>query len=119
VPREFARTVRVAESIKRAIAPLLNDWMRDNSTGMASVTDTQVSPDMKQSKIYVSFYGCNDKVAALKSLNQNSGKFRYALGRELRLRNHPEIKFCADDSIEKGDDMNRLLGSLKREDDDD
>ena len=112
MPREFARTVRVAESIKRIVAPLLNDWMRENDAGMASVTATEVSSDMKLAKIYVSFYGCDDNAATLKLLNETRYQFRQTLGLELRLRNLPDLKFRIDDSIENGDNISRMLDQL-------
>lgn len=112
MPREFARTVRVAESIKRVVAPLLNDWMRENDAGMASVTATEVSSDMKLAKIYVSFYGCDDSAATLKLLNETRHRFRQTLGLELRLRSLPDLKFRIDDSIENGDNINRMLDQL-------
>lgn len=112
MPREFPRTIRVAESIKRSIAPIINDWMRESEGGMASVTECVVSSDMKQAKLFVSFYACEDSVAALKSLNDASPRFRQILSRELRLRNLPNIKFIRDESIEKGDNISRMLDSI-------
>ncbi|MFT4563914.1 MAG: ribosome-binding factor A [Gammaproteobacteria bacterium] len=112
MPREFKRTVRVAESIKRVVAPLLNDWMRENQAGMASVTNATVSSDMRQSKIYVSLYGCDDATATLKSINEARYQFRQSIGHELSLRNLPEIKFFRDDSIESSDNISRMLGRL-------
>lgn len=86
--------------------------MRENETGMASVTDCVVSSDMKQAKLYVSFYACDDSFAALKSLNDGSHRFRQILARELRLRNLPEIKFVRDDTIENADNISRMLDSI-------
>jgi ribosome-binding factor A len=119
MPREFSRTVRVAENIKRVIAPLVSGWMRENQAGMASVTATDVSPDLKRSHVYVSFYGCDDVAAALAALNDQAGRFRHALGGDLRLRNIPAIEFRLDESIERGDNMSRMLGALKAHEGDD
>ena len=112
MPREFPRRIRVAEGIKRSIAPIINDWMRENEAGMASVTDCVVSSDMKQAKLFVSFYGCDDSAVALKALNDRSPRFRQNLARELRLRSLPAIKFLRDDSIENGDNITQMLDSI-------
>lgn len=119
MPREFSRTVRVAQTIKRAMGPLVNDWIREQYAGMASVTGADVSPDMKRSRVYVSVYGCEDRTAAIASLNLEVGRFRHALGGEMRLRNIPAIEFILDESIEHGDTMSRMLESLKPADQDD
>jgi ribosome-binding factor A len=119
MPREFSRTVRVAQTIKRAMAPLVSDWMRDHQHGMASVTAADVSPDLKRSRVYVSVYGCDDGAAAIASLNDDVGRFRHALSSEVRLRKVPGIEFVLDESIEHGDTMSRMLDSLRPEDQDD
>jgi len=113
MPREFSRAVRVAEGIKRVVAGMVSDWMRENFAGMASVTGVDVSPDLKRARIHVSLYGCEDAHATLDELNLQSGRFRYALGRELRLRNIPILDFSLDESIERGDKISRLLDELK------
>ena len=113
MPREFSRKVRVAESIKRALAPLVSDWMRERGAGMASVTAADVSPDLKHSKIFVSVYGGMVADSVIGDLNQEAGRFRRVLGRELRLRALPELEFCLDESIERGAEMTEMLDALK------
>lgn len=113
MPREFSRAVRIAESIKRVLAPMISDWLRDTSAGMVSITSTDVSPDLKRSRIYVSLYGCDDTAALIADLNRQAGRFRHALSGELRLRNLPTVEFCLDESIERGVAMSRMLQALK------
>jgi len=112
MPREFSRKVRVAEGIKRALAPMVSDWARDNHAGMASVTDVDVSPDLKSCRVHVSLFGCDEPAPVLADLNEQSGRLRHALGQELRLRNLPALQFEIDDSIEQGDRIARMLGDL-------
>lgn len=119
MPREFSRTVRVAQSIKRVLAPLVSDWMRNTSGAMASVTSVDVSPDLKRSRVYVSLYGCDDSAAVIAALKRRSGRFRHALSGELRLRSLPAIEFCLDESIEQGVKLSRLLEALEPGDRDD
>lgn len=111
--REFSRTLRVAESIKRTLAPLVNDWMRENHSGMASVTHTDISPDLKRSCVHVSFYGCDDTATVIAELNHQTGYFRHALSGKLRLRNVPVIEFYLDESIKQGDKVSRMLEMFK------
>lgn len=113
MPREFNRKVRVAESIKRALGPLVSEWMRQHALGMASVTSSDVSPDLKRAEVFVSLYGCDNPLEALAQLNEFAPKLRYALGQELHLRRVPAIAFSLDQSIEQGDRLSRVLDSLK------
>ena len=119
MPREFSRSLRVAQSIRRVLAPLVSDWVRNTSGVMASVTSVDVSPDLKRSRVYVSLYGCDDTAAVIVALNRRSGRFRHALSSELRLRNLPQTEFCLDESIEQGVELSRLLEALSPADRDD
>jgi len=119
MPREFSRSTRVSQSIKRAMASIVSDWVRENKIGMASVTAADVSPDMKRSRVYVSIYDCDDKAAAITALNLQAGRFRHALSGQVRLRNIPALEIILDESIERGDSMSRTLESLRPEEQDD
>ncbi len=112
MPREFSRKVRVAEGIRRALAPMISDWTRDNHAGMASITDVDVSPDLKSCRVRVSLYGCDDTRDMVAGLNEQAPRFRHALGQELRLRSLPALRFEHDDSIEQGDRITRMLAGL-------
>lgn len=112
MPREFSRKVRVAEGIRRALAPMISDWTRENAAGMGSITDVDVSPDLKSCRVLVSLYRCEDVPDALKRLNEQAPRLRHALGQELRLRSLPALRFEHDDSIEQGDRITRMLAGL-------
>lgn len=112
MPREFSRKVRVAEGIRRALAPMISAWTRENQVGMASITDVDVSPDLKSCRVLVSLYGCDDVRDTLADLNDQAPRLRHALGQELRLRSLPALRFEHDDSIEQGDRITRMLSAL-------
>lgn len=112
MPREFSRKVRVAEEIRRALAPMIGDWTREHKFGMASITDVDVSPDLKSCRVLVSLYGCDDARDTIARLNEQGPRLRHALGQQLRLRSLPVLRFEHDDSIEQGDRITRMLSAL-------
>jgi ribosome-binding factor A len=118
------RPERVAETIKREMAEILTNRLRDpRLSGMISVTDVEVTPDLSQATIYVSMLAQDaERERALETLAHSAGFVRRELAPRLGLREVPEIRFQLDDSIERGarvEDLLRRLASGEQIPDDD
>jgi len=113
------RVRRVAEQIKKDISHIINTEMKDpRLPGITSVTDVQVSKDLRYAWVYVSVYGSEDeKEETLQTLVRATGFVRSEIGRRIRLRYTPEIIFYLDDSIEYGAHIENVIKSLKEKED--
>lgn len=110
------RVERVAEQMKKEIAQLLQDEIKDPRIGFVTVTDVELSNDMQHAKVYVSIYGDEEqKKQTLEALARATGFIRREIGRRIKLRLVPEIVFKYDESIERGDRIARLLSRIKAE----
>jgi ribosome-binding factor A len=79
-------------------------------SGLISVTSVSTTPDLKQTKIYVSVLGEQaNKNEILRGFKSASGFFRRELSRRLILRAVPELSFEFDDSIEHGARVLKLI----------
>lgn len=106
------RSERIREDFKREISDILRK-MKDPRIGFVSVTDVELSRDLRHAKVFVSIFGdAAEKENTLAALLHAQGFIRSELGRRIRLRHTPEIAFRLDDSIERGDRINRLLRSV-------
>ena len=79
---------------------------------MISITRVETTPDLRYTKVYVSFLQedkVNDAMAGLKSA---AGYLRRQLAQNLQLRYAPEIQWALDDSITYGAKMLELINSL-------
>lgn len=105
------RPERVAESIKREMAEILSNRLRDPRLGgMISVTDVEVTPDLSLARVYVSVLAPDDqRDRALEALAHSAGFVRHELAPRLGLREVPEIRFLLDTSIQKGARVDELL----------
>ncbi|MBC9786040.1 30S ribosome-binding factor RbfA [Heliobacterium chlorum] len=115
------RVARMAEDIKRELARLLRDEMKDPRIGFTSITAVEVSKDSRHAKVFVSFLGDEEaRQNALAALKQATGFLRSELSKTLRIRYIPEIVFTFDPSIERGTRIAQLLHQVeskeKRED---
>jgi ribosome-binding factor A len=113
------RPARVGELIKREVGEmLLRQQIRDLrvGSGMVSVTDVEVSGDLRHAKIFVSIYGTEEaQRSAMAALSEAEGFVRQEIGRRIRLRYTPEVAFVQDRSLERGARLSRLIDQLRTE----
>lgn len=110
------RQLRVGELIRHALSDALarDDMFDPVLSGTAiTVSEVQVSADLRHATVFFSPLACPaDKAKAVESaLNRCAGHFRGRLGREIRTKFTPDLKFVIDDSFENADAIGRLLRS--------
>lgn len=111
------RVRRVAEQIKKDVSQIIITDIKDPRVAeMTSVTDVELSKDLRHASVYVSIYGSEmERKETLQTLARASGFVRTEIGRRIRLRYTPEINFFLDTSIEYGAYIESVLKSLKEE----
>ena len=80
---------------------------------MISITRVETTPDLRYTKVYVSFLQEDKAQEAMKGLKSAGGYLRRELARNLKLRDTPEIVWSLDDSITYGAKMLKLINSLE------
>lgn len=109
------RIRRISEEVKKAISVMLINGTKDpRITSMISVTDVEVTNDLRYAFVYISILG-GDKEESLEGLNSARGYIRREVGRQVKLRYAPEIIFKIDDSIERGMYMDELIKSVNKD----
>ena len=62
-----------------------------------TITKIDVSPDLRYAKVFLSFINSNNKTNfIIKKLNQYAKSYKFIIGKEIRLRRIPELRFCHD-----------------------
>jgi ribosome-binding factor A len=106
------RVLKVKEAVRKEISDIVAQ-MKDPRIGLASITDVDISKDLRHVKVYVSVYGDDStKESTIEALQIAKGYIRTELGQRVRLRYVPEIAIALDSSIEKGARINELLGQI-------
>ena len=114
------RIGRINEEIQRELSALLRTVKDPRVQNvMISITGVETTPDLRYTKVYVSFLPEDKTADAMAGLKSAAGYLRRELGRNLRLRYSPEIVWAADDSIVYGAKMLKLINSLEVPHDDD
>ena len=117
--REFKRSDRVAQELKKEVAVILQREVKDPRIGMVTVSDVEVSRDLAYAKIFVTFLFDNDQEAinqGMKGLEKASPYIRSLVGKAMRLRIVPELRFIYDESLVEGIRMSNLVSNVIRED---
>ena len=110
--RDFARTDRVSDAIKRLLSTLIQQEVRDPRVGMVNINDVVVARDLTTAKIYVSFVGRDNDdecQASAEVLNNASGYLRSLLSKELTMRTTPRLQFFYDKTAIKGQALSSLI----------
>lgn len=110
MPREFSRSRRVEEQLKRVLSELIRREVKDPRLGPVTVTAVEVSRDLGHARVYVTpFAGLGDPAHVIETLTHAAGYLRHELRKEMRLRVTPELDFRIDESIERGARLSRLI----------
>jgi ribosome-binding factor A len=110
------RQRQVAELIHQEISQLIQYSIQDPRLGFVTVTGVEVTADLRLARVYISVLG-DEKEAknTLKVLAGAANYFRREMKETLLLRYIPELTFKLDNSLERGDRIEKLLNSLKEE----
>ena len=109
MPRDFKRSERVAGSLRRELAQLIQVEVKDPDVGFIGLSDVEVTRDLAHARVFVTVFEPEKAAASLKALNKAAGYLRRRLGQEMRIRTVPELHFEHDASVETGQQMDSLI----------
>jgi ribosome-binding factor A len=111
------RTERVASLIKEEIAGILIKEYGGQGLGFTTVTEVQVSGDLRIAKVFFSVFGSPEiQARTMERLEEEKSHIRGMIGSRLRLRFVPELQFHHDGTMDRVDRINRLIKEIHRDD---
>jgi len=112
MPKEYSRSERVADFIKREVALLLQRELRDPRVSNTNVNAVVVSRDISTAKIYVTFFDketADEAKQAVEVLNGAAGFIRTQVASQHSMRSTPKLRFYFDDSVRQGEHLSNLI----------
>ncbi|MDH7480948.1 MAG: 30S ribosome-binding factor RbfA [Armatimonadota bacterium] len=110
------RLERVKELLKSEISEIIRREIKDPRLGFVTITDAEVSKDLRHAKIFISVLGDEQKKQeTLNVLQSAAGFIRGEFGRHARMKIIPEITFKLDTTVERGARIFELLEQVKRD----
>ncbi len=106
----FDRIDRISEEVRREIDRIIRDELNDPRIGGTySIIRADVTRDLKYCKVRVSILEEDKRKGMMAALKSAAGYIRRELGRNVELRNVPEISFELDTNIEYAAHIDKLL----------
>ena len=111
------RQLRVGEELRHLISNALlresfYDQIIENNT--ITVTEVNVSPDLKNAKVYIMPLGGENKLEVLDSLNKSNGRIKKLISSNINLRQIPKLQFKIDETFEYANKIENILQKIKK-----
>jgi ribosome-binding factor A len=111
------RQLKVGEELRHLISNALHrETFYDEviETSNITITEVNVSPDLKNAKVYIMPLGGKKKLEVLESLNKVKGYIKKIISSGITLRQIPKISFKIDDSFEYATHIDQILHKIKK-----
>jgi len=116
MPREFSRSERMAEQLRRELAEIVRDEIKDPRLGFVSFTEIRMSRDLSHAIVYSSILNSEQQDESIAVLNRAVGFIRKEIARRISARIVPTLKFVVDESVTRGVAMDELISEALESD---
>ncbi len=112
------RQEKVKELLRAEISDIIRKEIKDPRLGFVTITDAQVSKDLRHARIFISVMGDDEaKKTSLGILQKTAGFIRHEFGQRVAMKTIPELMFTLDQAVETGARIFELLQEVKHESD--
>ena len=111
------RQLRVGEELRHLISnALLRETFYDQiiENNYITITEVNVSPDLKNAKVYIMPLGGENKFEVLDSLNKANGRIKKLISNNINLRQIPKLQFRIDETFEYAKNIENILQKIKK-----
>jgi ribosome-binding factor A len=110
---EVSRPTRVALEIRKTLSEILHRDTKDPRLEKVNITECKISKDLSIATVYFTIIGANEDdpaaQGAIKALEKAKGFFRSEIGKRMKLRITPEIRFFYDTVAENASHIEELI----------
>ncbi len=97
------RLRKVGETVREALADVLERDVSDPRLALVTVTSVEVSPDLRHARVFFTAHGGEERYReALEGLESAKRRIRQGLARRVRMKYLPELAFSIDTSVDEG-----------------
>ncbi|KAJ8500275.1 hypothetical protein OPV22_010827 [Ensete ventricosum] len=116
IQRELSDMLLTDKVLQYAVLPEASLGADRYLSSLTTISGVEVSGDLQVVKVYVSVFGDErGREVAIAGLKSKAKYVRSELGRRMKLRLTPEVRFIEDESLERGSRVLAILDRLKEE----
>lgn len=109
----YKRSQRLSILLREEVADIVINKLKDPRLGFVTVTDVELSDDLRIAKVFVSVLKEQERELTLQILNDARGFVRSEIAKRLRIKIIPTFEFIYDESIDRGFKIDKLLKEIK------
>lgn len=109
------RQRKVGENVRARLSILLTRQAHDPDLAWATITDVEMSPDLKNAHVYFVATGQSDSTRLSQALARAASFLRREIGSSLELKHTPQLLFKHDDSFDKASRIDEILAQTRSE----
>lgn len=110
------RTRQVGELLKEELTDIIRKEVKDPRIGFMSITEVDVTPDLRQARVYVSVLSEEEREGTMDALASAAAFIRHHLKPRLRMRQIPYLEFRGDRSMEYAQHITETLREIHKQD---
>ena len=107
---------RISIDVLRELSSIMLLEARDETLKHVTLTGCEVTSDLGLARVYYTYMGEESLEAVKANLIEAAPYLRTVLASRVELRHTPELKFIYDDSVAYGQNIERILNEIKKED---
>ena len=109
------RLSRVKETLKEKISQIIQKELKDPRIGFVTITSVDVSKDLKYATVFLSILGNDEKrKECLVGFESAKGYIKSELGKRVRIKFLPDLKFEIDQTIDEGIRISKLINQVHK-----
>jgi ribosome-binding factor A len=108
------RQKRVGSLIKEVLSRILVEEFQNMFSGIITITQIEMSADLKTAYIYFSFFGQKKKEEILEMIEKKKGYLRKSIASKVKLKYNPKLIFSIDRTTEFEEKIEELMKIAKR-----
>lgn len=109
------RISRVNEMLKEEISQIIQEDLKDPRIEFVTITSVDVSKDLKYATVFLSILGSDGaKRECLEGLTSAKGHIKSELGKRIRIKFLPDLRFKIDETIDEGIRISKLINQARR-----
>lgn len=108
----YKRSVRVSDLVREEVADIIMNRVKYKTLGFVTVTGAKVSNDLRNATIYVSVLNVEESDRTVSKLNSLGPFIKGELGKRLKMKYVPSLRFRIDESIVYGMKIDKLLSEI-------
>lgn len=112
----MSRADKVQEELRQQVSIIVQRDLKDPRVGFVTITRVEVTPDLRDARIYFTTMDVDKPFEdTVKGLDKASGFIRKLLGKRIRMKFTPQIRFIYDDSQTRRNRIDDIIDEIHKE----